>query len=96
MRLVTEGREWNSSIEGNFVGPETKVYLRMKTWIVIVCGGLRWSGGWSLYWLGHLVSMPMRRWGSLYPIYNRLMLWSDGPRALGKGVQYSSRFLEPG
>ena len=49
----------------------------MNTWIVIVCRGLVWSGRWSLYWLGHLVSVPMRRWGYLYPIYNRLMLWSD-------------------
>lgn len=49
----------------------------MNTWIVIVCKGLRWAVSWSLYCLGHLVSLPMRRWGHLYPIYNKLMLWSD-------------------
>jgi len=49
----------------------------MNIWIVIVCKGLRWCASWSLYWLGHLASVPMRRWGHLYLIYNRLMLWSD-------------------
>ena len=48
----------------------------MNTWIVIVYRGLRWSASWSLYWLGHLVSVPMRRWGHLYPVYNKLMVWS--------------------
>ena len=36
----------------------------------------RWFGSWLPYWLGHLVSMPMRRCGRLYPLYSRLMLWS--------------------
>lgn len=36
----------------------------------------RWLASWLLHWLGHLVSMPMRRWGHLYPLYSRLMLWS--------------------
>ena len=48
----------------------------MNTWIVIVYRGLRWSASWSLYWLGHLMSVPMRGWGHLYPIYHKLMLWS--------------------
>ena len=67
-----ECREEDSSIEGNFAAPESKVYTPMKSFILI-CGGLRWFGSWSLYWLGHLVSLPMRRWGHLYPIYNGLM-----------------------
>ena len=33
---------------------------------------------WTLYWLGDLVSKPMHYldWGWLYPVYNRLMIWS--------------------
>ena len=41
-----------------------------------VCNYLRWSASWALYWVGHLVSIPMTRWGHLYYVYNPLMLWS--------------------
>jgi len=33
---------------------------------------------WTLYWLGDFISKPMHYfdWGCLYPVYNRLMIWS--------------------
>ena len=33
---------------------------------------------WTLYWLGDLASKPMHYfdWGWIYPVYNRLMIWS--------------------
>jgi hypothetical protein len=33
---------------------------------------------WTFYWLGDLVSKPMHylNWWWLYPVYNRLMIWS--------------------
>lgn len=38
-----------------------------------------WLVSWTLYWLGDIVSRPMNFdcmfW--LYPVYNRLMLWSS-------------------
>jgi hypothetical protein len=35
--------------------------------------------GWILYGLGDLISRPMQwfDWVWIYPIYNRLMLWSN-------------------
>ena len=48
---------------------------------------IRWLGSWSLYWLGHFVSMPMMRWELdwLYPLYNQLMLYSGSIQRDGKG-----------
>lgn len=39
---------------------------------------LRSAASWSLYGVGHLVSLPMLRWdlAVLYPLYNALMLAS--------------------
>lgn len=33
---------------------------------------------WVLYWLGDLTSKPLHylNWWWLYPVYNRLMIWS--------------------
>jgi len=33
---------------------------------------------WTLYWLGDFISKPMHYfdWACLYPVYNRLMIWS--------------------
>lgn len=40
---------------------------------------IAWLISWILYWIGHLVSIPMNKaevFGHLYPLYNRLMIWS--------------------
>lgn len=45
-----------------------------------------WPVSWALYWLGHLTSKPMHwtygYW--LYPVYNRLMIWSVDAQDWGK------------
>jgi len=39
---------------------------------------MRWLFAWSLYWAGDIVSRVMGDCGVfLYPVYNRLMIWSD-------------------
>ena len=46
-----------------------------------------WPLCWSLYWLGHWVSKPMN-WcdflARLYPVYNRLMIWSGNIQDWGQ------------
>jgi len=40
---------------------------------------IAWPATWSLYWAGHVVSLPLNRWDCfawLYPMYNHLMGWS--------------------
>ena len=48
---------------------------------------MRWALSWVLYRLGDAVSRPMERWElyRLYPIYNRLMCWSDDVQGAGPG-----------
>lgn len=45
---------------------------------------------WILYRLGDLVSYPIRWWdlGFLYPVYNRLMIWSVDLDGAGKIWDY--------
>lgn len=40
---------------------------------------IAWLISWLLYWAGHLTSVIMHSadvFGYLYPLYNRLMIWS--------------------
>lgn len=71
--------------------PEFSVKATTKAWSMP--RALRSTASWSLYGLGHLVSIPMLRWdlAFLYPLYRTLMLaqtylsgdgglWSSGRR----------------
>jgi hypothetical protein len=47
-----------------------------------------WLISWALFWSGDAVSRVMNLaepFGHLYPIYNRLMLWSDRIQGEGPG-----------
>lgn len=50
---------------------------------------MRWTLSWICYWLGDAVSrvMNLSDWlgGTLYPIYNRLMIWSNRLQGDGPG-----------
>jgi hypothetical protein len=49
---------------------------------------MRWLAAWTLYWMGDAVSRVMHLaepLGRLYPVYSRLMCWSDAVQGDGAG-----------
>jgi hypothetical protein len=49
---------------------------------------MRMALSWALWWLGDLTAKLMRLaepFGHLYPVYNRLMLWSSDAQGEGQG-----------